>query len=299
MRVHPIVLAPKAARWHFPLAFGLLFLLLIVTVLRGPRKQVVADQPAVKMVQVLVAKKTIEPGQPLDKTAFALEKRPINTLPADAITSLDVVKDKVAAGPIPAGYPLAVTLLADPVPLVATASEVAEEVTEDPIETLLKELEKDTVAIPLRFTTEAPPRGTRVVVMVPGFKGQPTIVAEDSWVVRATGREATIRLDPAQALVLHVAKARSDGQFAFIEIAADGVSPYAGKGVSTEEDLRTALDGTPTKAVATEGKKEKAPYKGYAWVSGEGVRYGVDEVGKLHAIDGSQSAQPSTVYGQP
>lgn len=299
MRVHPIVLAPKAARWHFPLAFGLLFLLLVVTVLRGPRKQVVADQPAVKMVQVLVAKKTIEPGQPLDKTAFALEKRPINTLPADAITSLDVVKDKVAAGPIPAGYPLAVTLLADPVPVVATSAGAPEDVVEDPVETLLKELEKDTVAIPLRFTTEAPPRGTRVVVMVPGFKGQPTIVAEDAWVIRGSGREATIRLDPAQALVLHVAKARSDGQFAFIEIAADGVSPYAGKGVTTEEELRKALDGTATKSVSASEGKEKAPYKGYAWVSGEGVRYGVDEGGKLHAIDGSQGSQPSTLHDQP
>ncbi len=289
MRVHPTILAPKSAKWHFPAAFALLFFLLILNLMRGPREEVVAEKPEEKLIEVVVAQQSIETGQPLETATLVLERRPVNTLPSDAITSFEQIKDKVAAGPIPAGYPLAIALLGDPVPVMpiaAASSDVVEPAT-DPTEALLREIEKDTVAMPLSFNADAPQRGTRIAITLMRPKGEPIVVIEDAWVSKASNRDVVVRLSASQALVLQSAK--NQGTFNFIELPIEGPSPYAGKGMTSEAQLKAELEGkiksTVSSIVSKVNTPERKRYRNYAWVSGEGARYGIAEDGSIHPVD--------------
>ncbi|MBX7136520.1 MAG: hypothetical protein K1X83_00955 [Oligoflexia bacterium] len=262
----------------------LVVLLLAMMAFRGTSHHLPAEDQATQSTEVVVAKGKIEPGQPLEKAPVALERRPVNTLPADAITSLESLKNKIAAGPIPAGYPLALALLADPVVVPAVTEKVDEAPPEDPIETLFREIESETVSVPLTFSSNPPKRGARMAVTLSNTRGETIIVVEESWVASSSGREAVLRLDPTKALLLQ--SARSLGNFGFIEIPVDGPSPYAGKAVNSIEELKERLAGRVVEASAE--KKPTTKMKGYAWISGEGLKYGIDQDGQIKVMDGNE-----------
>lgn len=282
MRVHPSILAPRVPKWHIALIGAVLLVILGVTLFRGPQKVVVAaPAPAPeKKIQALVARELIQPGQLMESAKIVAESRPVNTLPSDAVTSFEELKNKVAAGPIPAGYPVSLALLAEPVAAAPVVEEAKPEVPEDPIEILLREIEKQTVAMPVTFLSESPPRGSRIAITLTRGRGEAVLLLEDCWIGKGTGREAVLRLEPSQALILQ--SARSYGNFGFIELPAEGVSPYTGKGIANEEQLRALMEGDRKTQVVKEDAKKKVT--GYAWVSGEGVRYGIDQDGRIKVI---------------
>lgn len=230
--------------------------------------------PQEKRINVVVAKGKIESGQPLEKANVALEERPLSTLPADAIQSLDALKNKVAAGPIPAGYPLALALLADPVVVVPVKEEnKTQGEPADPIDLLFKEIASETVALPLTFSSKPPQRGSRIAVILSSLRGESIVVVEECWVAELSNeRQAVVRLDPIKALFLK--SAAGLGEFGFIELPVDGPSPYLGKAVNNIEDLKLRLAGKPANPQTKAEPKEKR-MKGYAWISGEGRRYGI------------------------
>ncbi|MCB0309740.1 MAG: SAF domain-containing protein [Bdellovibrionales bacterium] len=289
MRVHPSALSSSLNKWQFPAVLGFLFVLLLIIIFRGPKETVeAAPAPTEKLIDVLVAYQKIEAGQPFESADIRLDKRPINTLPADAISSFEDIKGKQAAGPIPKGYPLAVALLAEPVPLLNVEQEAPPEVfEEDPIDTLLKEIESETVALPLVFASIPPPRGSRMAITLANNRGETIIVAEECWVSSVSGREAVLRLDPARALLMQSAK--SYGAFGFIELPIDGPSPYAGSAVNNLEELKTRLQGNePNVAKDSSASGEGSGMKGYAWVTGEGRRYGIDKNGQIRLVEGTE-----------
>jgi len=284
MRIHPGQITPGLSKWQLPLAGGLLLLLLIVMAFRGSKETTIVQQPVMeKRLDVVVAQARIEAGQPLENAKLVMEQRPVSTLPADAITSLQVLKGKVAAGPIPAGYPLAMALLADPVVVLPVENKPEPEVMpEDPVDTLLRQIESETVALPVTFTSAPPPRGSRVAVTLSNMRGESVVVVEECWVASSSkDREATLRLEPAKALLLQ--SARKFGNFGFIALATEGPSPYAGQAVSSLEDLKSILEGKgPVQVVKKENNTSRM--KGYAWISGEGRRYGIDNEGQIHVM---------------
>jgi hypothetical protein len=281
MRVHPTLLSSRAKKWQFPVAFGLVIVLLITIGFRkGGNGQVAPQGPQEKSIDVLVASSLIEAGEPLDLKKLALEARPVRTLPKDVVSSFDAVKNKVAAGPIPQGYPLATTLLADPVvvlPVDPSLPEVTKPV--DPVDTLLQEIEQTTVAVPVTFISLSPPRGTRVAVALSKDRGDSILVLSESWVSTSNGREATLRLNPTKALLLQYAK--SYGDFSFIEIPTEGPSPYEGKAVESEAQLKALISGKPA-FQATPVTERK--FKGYAWIPGEDKKFGIDSEGAIEMV---------------
>lgn len=285
MRVHPGSISSHS-RWQIPAALVVLSIILLIVLFRGPRESVVAIQsaPTEKRLDVVVARTKIEVGQPLKNADLVIEQRPITTLSSDVISNLDSVRGKVAAGPIPAGYPLALALLADPVAVLPPVEEQPAEIPSDPVEELLKAIESETVALPLAFSSVPPARGSRMAITMSNTRGESIVVAEDCWVAGVTGREAILRLDPARALLLQSAK--SYGTFGFIEIATDGPSPYVGKAVNSLEELKARLEGKPAVAAPVVSKDERK-MKGYAWVTGEGRRYGIDQDGEIKVLEGN------------
>ena len=275
-------------KWQFPAAFVLLLVLLVATIIRGPQEVVVAKPvaPKIKRISVVVVKKPIKAGDRLDRANLVMEQRPVNTVPADVVTAFSALKGKVAAGPIPAGYPLAQALLVDPKP-VEVASNEAEEPEVDPLDLLLEEIKRDTVAVPLLFSSTAPPRGTRVALALSGAKGDTVLVLDDAWVSEASGARATLRVEPTRALFLQ--SARKLGKFSFIEIPSEGSSPYSGHAVKDMEALELAMGlraiGPKKRAVVSEPSKRDRRFRSYAWIRGTGQRYGIDEKGMMYLVD--------------
>jgi len=284
MRVHPSSVSPKAAKYQIPAAIVLLLCAGAYNFFGGNAP---SSAPQEKKIEVVVAKAKIDAGTPLEKANVALEFRPVSTLPTDAITSLDNLKNKIAAGPIPAGYPLAVALLAEPAKLLPI-SEKPKEVTklEDPNEVLLKQLEGTSVAVSLSFPVEPPPRGARLAVTLMAPKGDTVVLVPESWVEKTVGNQATLRVSAEEALFLQ--SARTMGGFGFVALPPDGPSPYQDKAVKNADDLRRILniDKSPNDPAGAERPKASAKMKGYAWVSGEGIRYGIDESGEIKIVEG-------------
>ena len=293
MRVHPSILAPKSAsKWQFPLAFALLIFLLVINLTRGPQKPVEAAQrPIERRIEVVVAQASVEAGQPLEKASLVLEQRPVNTLPADAITNFEVLRNKVAAGPIPAGYPLAMALLADPVPVIAVdGKSLEDELPEDPTEMFLQEIERETVAVPVLFKSASPERGARIAITLSLGRSDSLIVIDECWVSKSSGRNATLRLDPQQALIMQ--DARGHGSFDFIELPPDGASPYEEKAKVGQAELTRIINSQnegaeKARQLSKTDDKPKESFTGYAWVAGEGIRFGLDSGGRLHVVDQS------------
>lgn len=287
MRVHPGMLTPRKRNWQVGAACSALLVVLVVASLGRPRS-VAVIQPVVqsaaieKLSEVLVAQELIQAGQPLDSAAIRVEQRPSHTLPGDSIANFDVLKSKVAAGPIPPGNPISMAFLADPVTVIAEPDMRFAPTVEDPIDTYMREIERDTVALPIVFSAAAPPRGSRVAVTLSRTRGESTMVIEDCWVSKSQGREAVLRLSPPQALLMQSAK--EFGQFGFIELSPDGASPFVGKGISSVDDLRAQLDGKPRSVAAPEKTTRSPRMKGYAWVTGEGIRFGLDENGDIRVL---------------
>lgn len=289
MRVHPSILVPQGRKWQWPFLVAILLFVLLMNLFRGPREVVVAEQSPSKLIEVVVAQESIEAGQALETANLSFEQRPVNTVPADAITSFEAIKEKVAAGPIPMGYPLAMALLADPVELAAAInSSPIVTAPEDTLKLLMEEVKRDTVAMPITFRTDAPKEGSRIALsLVPRSKEEePILVLEDAWISKSSQRRATLRVEPDRALVIQVAK--KYGNFDFIEIPLEGASPYVDRGIYTVEELKDAVEGNKSVlATLTEGevKKEKRSYRSYAWVSKEGIRYGIDDQGTIYKVD--------------
>jgi hypothetical protein len=243
-----------------------------------------------RTTEVVVARAMIEAGESLDMAKLVLERRPQTTLPPDVITSFEVIRNKVAAGPIPRGYPLALALLADPVvTLPVDPAAVNGASTNDPIDQLLAEIEKSTVAVPVTFLSSAPNRGARIAVALSPDRGRSVLVSEECWVASSSGRDAVLRVNPDIALVLQAAKAY--GLFNFIEIPAEGPSPYAGKGITSESDLKVALSDLPVTPTPLSKPTERRHLKGYAWVPGSNRKFTVDDQGTI-VMMGNESRAP-------
>lgn len=279
-------MSPKATKYQLPIA---IVLILCVGAYNFWGGKTVVRAPEEKKIEVVVAKDKIEAGTPLEKAKVALELRPVSTLPSDAITSLDNLKNKVAAGPIPAGYPLAVALLAEPAKMLPVNEAPKDSgKQEDPTEVLLKQLEASTVSISLSFPVEPPGRGSRLAVTLPTPQGDTLVLVPESWVEKTSGNQATLRVTAEEALFLQ--SARTLGGFGFVSLAADGPSPYQNQAVKNVDDLRKLLNISKTNqnADAAPASKSGGKMKGYAWVSGEGIRYGIDESGEIKVVDGAK-----------
>lgn len=273
-------------------------LVLLFNIFRGPSQSVVATQNAnEKRIEVVVAVESIEAGQPLEKANLALQQRPINTLPADAITSFEALKDKVAAGPIPAGYPLSMAFLAEPVPVVPIEEEIIEEEPEDPRESILREIEKDTVATPVQLDSpQLPPRGARVAIILKprpntGVGGEPIILLADAWVSKSDGRGVTLRVSFDEARYIDYAK--SYGTLSYLELPLEGNSPYASDAIKDMNELRNIFEPDAMRQKQASGGDSSASSRsrkpnsivGYAWVTGGSTRFGLDKEGGIHPLD--------------
>jgi hypothetical protein len=287
MRVHPSIISPRASKWQ--LGAGVLVVLVIfcVAFFRSPSEKVIIKEGSAQLKEVVVARQAIDTGQPFDKAKLALEQRPVYTLPSDAITSLDLVKNKVAAGPIPAGYPLALALLAEPVPVLAPSDPTALSPSEDPIDSMLHEIEKDTVAVQVRFNNQvAPKRGARITILAARSMGDPIVVVEECWVASSEGTTATIRVEPSRALLIR--SFSNNESFGFIQLSPSGENPYKGKGVKDKDELDRILSAKGGKIVESV-KTENRRLKGYAWVPGEGIRYGLGDDGQIQVLESGAS----------
>ncbi len=264
----------------------MLGILLVFNLMGRPKTISVGRAPAERTVQVLVATRSIEAGQPLDIAQIKLEARPVSLLPVDPITSPEQIRNKVAAGPIPAGYPLARAFLADPLPILPVPEDQAKvQAPVDPVDTLLEQIKHDTVAVPVAFASQAPNRGARIAVAITGQNGETVLILDKAWVSESQGNRATLRVDPDRALFIE--SARKLGNLSFIEIATAGESPYSGHAVNDMDSLELALGvRNVAKTAPVQAKKEeKENVKGYAWVSGSKVRVGVSGDGSMHMVD--------------
>lgn len=286
MRVHPSTMSPKATKFQLPIAIALILCVGSYNFWGG---KTVVRAPEEKKIEVVVAKDKIEAGTPLEKAKVALELRPVSTLPSDAITSLDNLKNKVAAGPIPAGYPLAVALLAEPakmLPVNPAPKDSGKE--EDPNEILLKQLEPSTVAISLSFPVDPPGRGSRLAVTLPSPQGDTLVLVPESWVEKANGNQATLRVSADEALFLQ--SARTLGGFGFVSLASDGPSPYQDKAIKNIEDLRKLLNvnksSPSTEGASPTSQKKGCVRTGSAWMTSEMVKYWICADGGIERDDG-------------
>jgi len=190
----------------------------------------------------------------------------------------------VAAGPIPAGYPLAKILIAKPVPVVPISSE-GESIEKqlDPVEALLQDIIPETVALPVIFSGAAPKRGARIALAVSNFSGSTALVLDAAWVSESTGNSATLRVAPDKALYLQ--SVMKLGALNYIEIPTEGPSPYNGHSIENMNDLQIALglvEGNKRTKVVANGPKI---FRSFAWVKGTSMRYGIDESGLIYVVD--------------
>ncbi len=286
MRVHPGFLAPKRARWQYPAAFALLLFLLVMNILRGPKEAVVAkEMPPVKVNEVIVAKSAFSAGEPLSRDKLVIERRSVNSLPVDAIGSFAEIEGMVAAGPIPAGYPLAKVLVGKPVPIAPVSDDAASiDKALDPVEALIQSIIPETVALPVNFAGIAPKRGSRVALAISNHTGDTVLILDAAWVSDSSGSSATLRVPPAKAL--YVQSVMRLGNLTYIEIPTEGASPYSGHAVENMNDLQVALgliDG-PKKSVVVSSDGETV-FRSYAWVKGTSMRYGIDDRGLIYVVD--------------
>jgi len=224
MRVNPGAANHSISIWHVLSVLGFLFLLVAAGVYCIPNRQLNSFVTASeKQIKVLVAATKIEAGQPLASASLVMERRPVRTLPSDAVSSPRSIEDKVAAGPIPAGFPISLSLLAEPVRAFDSKNFAK---SEEPVETFLRLIEPDTAAVKIRYSP-LPAKGTRVAVTLGDQHNSSQILADEAWVSAVETDDLTLRLDPAKALLIEAAK--SSGPIGLVEIPADGPSPYAGK----------------------------------------------------------------------
>ncbi|MBN8547779.1 MAG: hypothetical protein J0M12_00540 [Deltaproteobacteria bacterium] len=148
------------------------------------------------------------------------------------------------------------------------------------VDSALREVEQQTVAVPLTFETLAPGRGARIALTLNDARGDTVVVIEDAWVSKSVGREVVLRLHPEQALVLQ--SARSYGSFHFIEIPSQGASPYIGKGVRDSDQLARLM--TPLSAQSSLRPASRGKQQGYAWIPGESRGFGIADSGTIKPI---------------
>ena len=302
MRVHPSVVRSSGARWHFPVAVLLLLAVLVSNVFKGARNSATASTQE-KMVRVIIATAPIEQGKAIDIDQLKFQSRPASQVPPDAVTDPNQLKDKFAASPILPGYPLATPLISDKAETKKSGGPGKAE--PDPetvrIQEKLNEINKDTIGLTLNFLNPPPPKGTRIAIAIQGKTGSSQIVADEAWVETVNDKmSATVRVKNRTALLLN--DARTLGNFSYFSIPEQGESPFAKDVVSDLMVLREHLlpASTPTKHQASTtapGKKTKkaGDFSSYAWVSGEGVKYSIDENGKLFVIDDTGIVSP--LYG--
>ncbi|MDZ4786659.1 MAG: hypothetical protein SGJ02_11355 [bacterium] len=286
MRVHPGFFAPKSRKWQFPAAFALLIFLLAMNVFRGPKEFVVAKEISApqKLQDVLIVKSAFAAGEPLDKSKIVIEKRAVNSLPVDAVSTFNDIEGMVAAGPIPAGYPLAKVLIAKPVPMIPISAEADRLNKElDPIDVMLQEIMHDTVALPVMFSGAAPKKGERIALALHNMKGDTVLILDSAWVSDSGGSEATIRVPPDRAV--YIQSAIRYGSLSHIGISTEGSSPYTGHTVDNLSDLQVSL-GLATSSKSTQGSKVgPRTFRSYVWVKGTSERFGLDDNGALYLVD--------------
>ncbi|MCC6219889.1 MAG: hypothetical protein IT291_01470 [Deltaproteobacteria bacterium] len=301
MRVHPAIVNTTYSRWHFPIAIFVLLILLASNFLqdRSSSEQSSASA-AVPTREVIVAIDSLEAGAAISEDSLAIEARPINTLPSDVVSDYREVFGKMAIGPIPAGYPLAKALLTD---YRTRDDSEPQDPLENAIELKLESIRMATVALGVQFNTLAPARGARIAIAIQNSSGQSALVADEAWVEKSNGNFSQIRLSPPAALFLQ--EIRAMGQFSYFELAENGPSPFSGRVVSNVHDLQAKLgvrsaagNKTATRYVGLEKVQQRRPgsFSSYAWVTGQGVKYSIDEDGKIYVINPNGQVSPLYDY---
>lgn len=308
MRVHPTVLRSANAKWHFPVAVLLLLGVIVSNLMRGSDSTADAASQ-LPMKQVVVVKANLERGQELSKDMFVLQNRPVATLPADHVTSWEEIQGKVPVGLVPAGFPLAKALLADPKSLEKEkpsqpAKQAENPAKNDPFAKRLKKIEKSTVAIGVNFGAAAPPRGARAALSLKSAKGRSALVAEEVWVEFSNNKFARLRVPPTTALFIE--EAASLGTFSYFLISEEGASPFAGQAVKNIDELNERLGLVKRSSVQDSvrntfkrsqqsSKLRPDSFSSYAWVTGsKGVRYSVGKDGRLFVI--TEDGQVNPLY---
>lgn len=114
MRVDPSLLVPPAPKSPVTKIAILILSFALLAMIAAPDPNKWGDTLRVEpSSQVVVASRLIAPGERIELQAVRIEQRPDRTLPADAVHSFGKLRDKIAIGPIPAGYPLSAVLLTD------------------------------------------------------------------------------------------------------------------------------------------------------------------------------------------
>ncbi|GEM_PF-3302297 len=288
VRVHPGFLAPKNRRWQFPVAFAVLLFVLVMNLFRGPSTQVSAkEMMPVKVQDVVVIKSPFLAGEPLDKSKLGIEKRAVANLPIDVVSSLTEVEGMVAAGPIPAGYPLARVLMAKPVPILPMSNEV-ELINHqlDPVEAMLQQIIPDTVALPVSFSSLAPKRGARVALALSNYTGDTSLILDAAWISESSGNTATIRVPPDKALFLQSVIKLSQLSLTYIEVPIEGASPYAGHAIENMHDLQVAMGLIPSDGRSRISQNDgPKTFRSYVWIKNTPMRYGLDDRGVIYLVD--------------
>ncbi|RMD87585.1 MAG: hypothetical protein D6808_01195 [Candidatus Dadabacteria bacterium] len=291
MRVHPSNIGGGGSKWKFSALAALLLFLLVVTIAKGPSQQVTATQNVPKqekMVEVVVAKDHFQAGEPFEGTKVALERRPASSLPPDVVTSLDMVEGKVAAGPIPADYPLVKAFIAEPIPIVPSSkSKETALVDIDPVESLLREIRSDHVIVPIKFEEKPPPRGSRIAIAIKRGANQ-ALVLSSAWIESVDGKTAMVLVPASKSMFF--GNALLLGSPIYYAINQDGPSPYEEGEITTIEGVRRALEIDKEEARLQKWKAESKDetekvFVGYASVKDSKIKYGIDTEGRIFEVD--------------
>jgi hypothetical protein len=281
MRVHPTALSSNG-RWQVPLVL-LLAALTVVASLTSPREPSAdaTHDEHIPQKAAIVVKISLPAGKEITKEDLRIEQRPIYTLPADAVAEISEALGKTTAGPIPAGYPLARTLLLN-------KEDIKEETkTDSPpasAEAPLAQIPSEMVPFLAAFTTPVPDPGSRIALCIQGTRRSFVLVAEEAWVEEASSNVARLRVHPGSPLFLEQTKIFGD--FSYLIIPKDGPSPFAGQAINNISDLELKLKQEPqiprqSGRAATEGQALPANYASFAWITGSSMTYGINADGQI------------------
>lgn len=254
MRIHPSSVESPNAKWHIPVAGGLVFLLLLTWLF--PRAQEVPPPPPpVPKRAVLVVKTLLTKLQPITQEAVQVEERPVSDLPADALTSFDEVKGRVPEVDLSVGFFVSQSFLLDPATLVK--EEPKEVVPVDDCEQKLTQLRNTgLINVPITFTTSTPKRCTRVAVNVANQTGTSMLLVDEGHIEESSGTTGKILVRTEGATALSAAMNKR-GALSYFEIS--GKNPYAGQPLPTAPEVIAFLDPEDPNAEGKEHPGDPEP----------------------------------------
>lgn len=237
MRIHPSSVESPNAKWHIPVAGGLVFLLLL-TWLFPRTPEAPPPPPPVPKRAVLVVKTPLTKLQPIPQEAVQVEERPVSDLPADALTSFDEIKGRVPEVELSVGFFVSQSFLLDPATLVKEEPKEVKPV--DDCEQKLTQLRNTgLINVPITFTSSTPKRCTRVAVQVSNQSGTSMLLVDEGYIEESSGTTGKILVRAEGATALSAAMNKR-GALSYFEIS--GKNPYSGQPMPTAPEVIAFLE---------------------------------------------------------